>query len=66
MTKHTLQNGIVKKDVPTPKRPPNRIDGSLGYLNGHFSDSDGGADGTVGKLGVTRVRPCYAYAYART
>ena len=25
-------------------------------LNGHFSDSDGGADGTVGKLGVTRVR----------
>jgi hypothetical protein len=25
-------------------------------LNGHFSDSDGGADGTVGKLSVTRVR----------
>ena len=23
-------------------------------LNGHFSDSDGGADGTVGKLSVTR------------
>ena len=25
-------------------------------LNGHFSDSDGGADRTVGKLSVTRER----------
>jgi hypothetical protein len=27
-------------------------------LNGHFSDSDGGADGTVGKLSVMRVWWC--------
>ena len=34
-------------------------------LNGHFSDSDGGADGTVGKLSVMRVWWCCTSDFSR-
>ena len=43
--------------LSTPKLCAVRCE-QLTLLNRHFSDSDGGADGTVGKLSVTRVRPC--------
>jgi hypothetical protein len=43
--------------LSTPKLCAVRCE-PLILLNRHFSDSDGGADGTVGKLSVTRVRPC--------
>jgi len=36
----------------------------LTLLNRHFSDSDGGADGTVGKLSVMRVW-CLVVLYER-
>ena len=37
----------------------------LTLLNGHFSGSDGGADGTVGKLSVMRVWWCCTSDYSR-
>jgi len=43
--------------LSTPKLCAVRCE-PLTLLNGHFLDSDGGADRTVGKLSVTRVRPC--------
>jgi hypothetical protein len=43
--------------LSTPKLCAVRCE-QLTLLNRHFSDSDGGADGTVGKLSVTRVQPC--------
>jgi hypothetical protein len=39
--------------LSTPKLCAVRCE-QLTLLNGHFSDSDGGADGTVGKLSAER------------
>ena len=43
--------------LSTPKLCAVRCE-QLTLLNRHFSDSDGGADGTVGKLSVMRVWWC--------
>ena len=45
--------------LSTPKLCAVRCE-PLTLLNGHFSDSDGGADRTVGKLSVMRVWWCRA------